>query len=95
MPAPIVWHRQGPEGGFPPRSTWGGWGTVWGWDWVCLCHCSAPNAWHPCVLSEICLTFEGWRILWVWSNSGLRTTMQLGHLTGPEHSVGKCVCVCL
>lgn len=24
------------SGGFAPRCAWGGWGTVWDWDWVCL-----------------------------------------------------------
>lgn len=28
---------------------------MWGWDCVWLCHCSSPG-----VLSEVCLTFEGW-----------------------------------
>lgn len=53
------------NGGFAPRCAWGGWGTVWGWDWVCLSLPYTQRLVPMCPESEICLMFEGWRTSWV------------------------------
>lgn len=66
MPAPIVWHRRGQRamGALLP-GVHGAGGGLSGAGTGFVSHCSTPNSWSPCVLSEICLTFEGWRTPWV------------------------------
>lgn len=66
MPAPIGWHRRGQRamGALLP-GVHGVRGGLSGAGTGSVSHCSTPNAWSPCVLSEIGLMFEGWRTSWV------------------------------
>lgn len=101
MPAPIGRHRRGQRamGALLP-GVHGVAGGLSGAGTGFVSHCSTPNAWSPCVLSEICLTFEGWRTSWVPGRilgCGLPCSWDIswGQSIRWGACVGPCTCVCM